>query len=74
MYFHSLFNRGVWAEDPFFVYKPKAGETVYHETVTFGMDEKAKSAIPHSVQPKEKDKQFYVIVDGNHRYVVWKEL
>jgi hypothetical protein len=56
------------------VYKPKAGETVYHETLTFGMDEKAKSAIPHSVQPKEKDKQFYVIVDGNHRYVVWKEL
>jgi hypothetical protein len=71
--FNNLFS-GIWGEDPFFVYKPNIGETVYHQSFHYAMDEQDKAKLPHSIQSDNENNQFYVIVVGNHRKVVWNEL
>jgi len=56
------------------VYKPNAGETIYHQPTKPGMTKQQLSFFKRTIQPEEEDEQQYVIVDGNHRFVVWKEL
>ena len=31
-------------------------------------------SIASAIQPEDETQQFYIVVDGNHRFVVWKEL
>ncbi len=76
LYFYFSFNlhEGIFEQNPFYVYKPVKNQTVYHNTIPPGMTKAKLSAIERSIQSREKKDQFYVIVDGNNRFAVWKEL
>ena len=66
--------RGIFERTPFYMYKPNPGELVYHQVVIPGTTSQDMEKLPQSVQPEDEEDQFYVIVDGNHRYDVWREL
>ena len=68
----NLTIRGIFERHPFYVYSPPVGSTVYHEYVDRNMSDQELESIPQSYQSRENE--FYVVVDGNHRLVVWHEL